>query len=57
MNQNEEWQVVRRTEVTIETHTVTTVRKRPSIDIGLEKSEPEPDGDVALLPELPGQGS
>ena len=51
MGQHDEWQVVRRTEVTVETHTVTTVRRQPGMDIGLEKGEPEPDADVVILPD------
>ncbi len=47
MEQDEEFQVVRRTEVTIETHTVTTVRKQPRLDTNIV--EPDPVLDIAAL--------
>ncbi len=51
MEQHDEWHVVRRTEVTIETHTVTTFRKQPFVDVGAAKCDPVVDAETVIVPE------
>lgn len=46
---HEEWRVIRRTEVTIETHTVTTVRRQPCEDTKIVTSRPDLDVDVSIV--------
>lgn len=51
MEQLEDWPVVRRTEVTVETHTLTTFRKRPCIDVEITNVEPETVVDTGVVAE------
>lgn len=54
MTKQEEWQVVRRTEVMIETHTVTTVRRKARVDAEIIVCESDIDTRTAAVPD-PGE--